>query len=589
MKDIIRKGSVREPIAPVDGAEPRSETVSPSVIVDGFAEEKKKYARELERQNRTLRDTERAVLNILEDTLALQEKAESEAEELKKFQLAVSGSSDTIVITDPDATILYANDAACRTTGYSSEEVIGSKPSLWGRQMGKPFYEAMWKTIKADKKPFHGEVVNRKKDGGKYIAELNIIPLLGADGEVRFFVGVQHDVTERRRYEDDLMTAAKRLEAANADVTREKERSEGVLRFLRSIGDGVFATDRDGKIVFMNKAAEELSGCPAVNAEGIYYGDVFCFSLERNPMAGCVRMVEDAISENRIGEDGSSHVILGRRDGGQLPVSYTVAPIRDEKGDPIGCVVTMQDASRDRQMEQMKNDFLSIAAHQLRTPLTGVRWSLEMLLDSGTVSEEISAELRKIHESSCHMSVLIDDLIDASRINQKLLSETPVSVNPADVVLSSIESMRAAAGKRKITITSRMSKDMPEVPLIKEGFLEVMGNLIGNAIKYSKDGGEVHVEAIRRGGVFRVSVADQGIGIPKSEQGKIFTRFFRATNAMLKETDGSGIGLSAVKSFLDEMGGRIWFESSEGSGTTFFIELPIVHEAKSAKKPAKKK
>jgi PAS domain S-box-containing protein len=346
----------------------------------------------------------------------------------------------------------------------------------------------------------------------------------------------------------------------------------------------VFATDRDGKIVFMNKAAEELSGCPVANAEGVYYGDIFCFSLERNPMAGCVRMVEEAIIENRGGEDGASHVILGRRDGGQLPVSYTVSPIRDEKGEPIGCVVTLQDASRDRQMEQMKNDFLSIVAHQLRTPLTGIRWSLEMLLESEGIDKEAIEELRKIHESSRRMSVLIDDLIDASRINQRLLSEAPVSVDPSEIVSDVIESMQSIARKRNITITSRLSKDVPEVPLIKEGFTEVLGNLLSNAIKYSKNYEEVHVEGIRRGEMFRVSIADQGIGIPKSEQGKIFTRFFRATNAMLKETEGSGIGLSAVKTFLDEMGGRIWFESSEGKGTTFFIELPILSAAKNGKK-----
>jgi PAS domain S-box-containing protein len=585
MKDIIRKKeAAHEPVSPVGGTDSMPKTVASSVIVDGFAEEKKKYARELERQNKALRDTERAVLNILDDTLALQETAEHEAEELRKFRAAVDNSPIHTIITDADGIILYANDAVEKTTGFTAGEIYGQTPRLWGRQMSKDFYEHLWKTIKTDKKVFSGEIINRRKNGEQYIVEGEIFPILGEKSDVKFYVGIERDVTAEKKYQDELMTAARRLEAANADMAREKERAEGVLRFLRSIGDGVFATDRDGKIVFMNKAAEELSGCPVANAEGVYYGDVFCFSLERNPMAGCVRMVEDTMTENRAGENGSSHVILGRRDGGQIPVSYTVSPIRDERGEPIGCVVTMQDASRDRQMEQMKNDFLSIAAHQLRTPLTGMRWSLEMLLDSGSVDKEIASELRKIHENSCRMSVLIDDLIDASRINQKLLSEAPVSVNPAEVVLSSIESMRAVAEKRKITITSRMSKDVPEIPLIKDGFLEVMGNLIGNAIKYSKDGGEVRVEAIRRGGSFRVSVSDQGIGIPKSEQGKIFTRFFRATNAMLKEADGSGIGLSAVKSFLDEMGGRIWFESIEGKGATFFIELPIVQNAKPIKK-----
>jgi PAS domain S-box-containing protein len=578
MKDIIRKNPS------VSSAGAGAATDHASVLVDGFVEEKKKYADELERQNRTLRDTERAVLNILDDTLALQETAEREAEELRKFRAAVDNSPIHTIITDADGVILYANDAVEETTGFTAEEIFGQTPRLWGRQMSKDFYERLWETIKTEKKVFSGEIINRRKNGEQYIVEGEIFPLLGDDGDVRFYVGVERDVTAERRYQDELMTAAKRLESANADMSREKERAEGVLRFLRSIGDGVFATDHDGKVVFMNKAAEELSGCPAANAEGVYYGDIFCFSLERNPMAGCVRMVEDAIRENRSGGDGLAHVILGRRDGVQLPVSYTVSPIRDEKGEPIGCVVTLQDASRERQMEQMKNDFLSIAAHQLRTPLTGMRWSLEMLLDAKGIDKEILEELRKIHESSCHMSVLIDDLIDASRINQRLLSETPVSVDPSEVVSAAIESMHPIALKRGITIVSRLTEDMPEVPLIKEGFVEVIGNLISNAIKYSKKDGEVRVETIRRGGVFRVSIADQGIGIPKSEQGKVFTRFFRATNAMLKETEGSGIGLSAVKSFLDEMGGRIWFESAEGKGTTFFIELPILSEGKTAKK-----
>jgi PAS domain S-box-containing protein len=583
MKDIIRKKSSVSPVVDSDGAD-IPETERPSVLIDGFAEEKKKYANELERQNRTLRDTERAVLNILDDTIALQETAEREAEELRKFRAAVDNSPIHTIITDVDGIILYANDAVEETTGFTAEEIHGQTPRLWGQQMSKDFYEHLWRTIKAEKKVFSGEIINRRKNGEQYIVEGEIFPLLGEDGDVKFYVGVERDVTAERKYQDELMTAAKRLEAANADVTREKERAEGVLRFLRSIGDGVFATDREGKIVFMNKAAEELSGCPVTSADGVYYGDIFCFSLERNPMAGCVRMVEDVIRENRSGGDESTHVILGRRDGGHLPVSYTVSPIRDEKGESIGCVVTLQDASRERQMEQMKNDFLSIAAHQLRTPLTGMRWSLEMLLDEKGIDKETLEELRKIHESSCRMSVLIDDLIDASRINQRLLSETPVSVNPSVVVSDAIESMRPVALKRGVAIVSRLAEDMPEIPLIKEGFVEVIGNLISNAIKYSKKDGEVRVEAIRRGGVFRVSIADQGIGIPKSEQGKIFTRFFRATNAMLKETDGSGIGLSAVKSFLDEMGGRIWFESAEGKGTTFFIELPITQGTKVSKK-----
>ncbi|NTV55044.1 MAG: PAS domain S-box protein [Candidatus Moranbacteria bacterium] len=542
---------------------------------------------ELESRNRTLRNTERAIMNVLEDTLEIQEKYRYEAEELRKFRMAVDNSPIHTVITDIDGLILYANDAVEKTTGYTAEEMFGETPRLWGKQMPIEFYEDLWKTIKTLKKPFFSEITNKRKNGRQYIVDAGIFPLLDEKGDVSFFVGVERDVTPEKRYQEELLAQASVLEKTNIEILKEKERAEGVLRFLRSIGSGVFATDREGRIVFMNKSAEDLTGYPVSDTEGSHYSKIFCFSFEHNRTPGCARIVEEAIDENRSDRGGATRIVITRRDGEEVPVTYTAAPIRDAEGVAIGCIVTLEDASRDRQTEALRDDFLSVAAHQLRTPLTGIRWGLELLLEEKDVPESVRKELTKIHESSRQMSYLIDGLIDESRLDQVIRTEMPECVDPANIVAEVVDGLRSEAKRigTKMSLHSEGKGGAMVVP--RAGLLEVVRNIVSNAVKYSRKGGSVEIVTSRKDGYFLVSVADSGIGIPKSEQDRVFSKFFRATNAVLKESEGAGIGLSAVKSFLDGMGGRIWFESEEGVGTTFYVEVPDLSASKHGKRKAK--
>lgn len=539
---------------------------------------------ELESRNRALRNTERAIMNVLEDTLEIQEKYRYEAEELRKFRMAVDRSPIHTVITDIDGLILYANDAVESTTGFRSEEMFGETPRLWGRQMSQEFYEDLWKRIKIEKQPFYGEITNKRKDGNQYIVDAGIFPLLDEKNDVKFFVGVERDITSERRYQEELLLQAETLAKSNAEILKQKERTENVLRSLRSIGDGVFVTDRDGNIVFMNRAAERLTGSSADESEGKRYSEVFCLSFERNLTPGCVRIVEEVLEENRPKEAGSSRVILTRRDGSTVPVSYDVAPLRNSDGTVDGCIVTFEDASVVRQEEQLRDDFLSVAAHQLRTPLTGIRWALEMMIEERNLPESVAEELHKIHESSKRMSTMIDGLIDVTRIDRELYTEVPESVNPTDIVEEAVDIMRAEARNAEVNVTVRTEGTVGKMTVQRTGLFQATRNVLSNAINYSRKGGKVDVTVSRKAGWLRVSVKDGGIGIPKGEQEKIFSRFFRATNAMLKQTQGTGMDLAAVKSFLDGVGGRIWFESEEGVGTTFHIEVPDLSPPKKRKK-----
>ncbi|MFZ1735405.1 MAG: PAS domain S-box protein, partial [Candidatus Moraniibacteriota bacterium] len=246
------------------------------------------YVRDLEKNVHQLEDTEKAILNVLDDARILEGQLRDQTDELKKFRMAAEGSFDHMVITDPDGTVLYANPAVEHITGFSIDEILGKTPALWGGQMGIDFYKNFWKTIKEQKKRFSGEVTNKRKSGEQYIAEIGVSPLLDEQGDVRFFVGVERDITKRRQYEKQLVAQAEDLKVANESLGREKEERDSVLRFLQSIGDGVIAVDLGGNILFLNEAAGSILGIPEHDVKsqsvlGNRCQDFFSLATEKRP------------------------------------------------------------------------------------------------------------------------------------------------------------------------------------------------------------------------------------------------------------------------------------------------------------------
>ncbi|HUO50003.1 MAG TPA: HAMP domain-containing sensor histidine kinase [Candidatus Paceibacterota bacterium] len=231
-----------------------------------------------------------------------------------------------------------------------------------------------------------------------------------------------------------------------------------------------------------------------------------------------------------------------------------------------------------RALDQMKTDFIAIATHQMRTPLSGIRWTLSMLLkgDLGDLTTEQRTFLMKAYESNDRMISLVEDLLLSDKIESgKLLVSDEIAYVP-DLIDNLLTEMLSIAAKRSIKINfSHPALAYSPVRISSTHLRAVIQNLIENAIKYSKPDGEVTIEITETNAAMRIMVADSGIGIPKDEQNKIFTRFFRAPNALKMETDGSGLGLFIVKSVVEKYQGKVWFESTEGVGTKFYIELPL--------------
>lgn len=242
----------------------------------------------------------------------------------------------------------------------------------------------------------------------------------------------------------------------------------------------------------------------------------------------------------------------------------------------IGHFIT-EGFSKLAQANKMKTEFVSIASHQLRTPLAGVRWSLN-LLESGHLggfSEEQKKYLILVKEGNERMIRLVNDLLDVSRIEMGRVLLVPRQTNLYILVEKTIKNFAPLCQASNTQIILDADDTLPNVYSDPDKLYMVIQNLIDNAIKYSKGKGEVKITMKREGGFIETSVKDSGVGIPIKQQKFIFQKFFRSDNIMKYQTAGTGLGLFIAKSIIEQSKGEIWFESEEGEGTTFYFTLPI--------------
>ncbi len=231
-----------------------------------------------------------------------------------------------------------------------------------------------------------------------------------------------------------------------------------------------------------------------------------------------------------------------------------------------------------RNLDEVKSGFISVVAHQLRTPLSGIKWTLNLLQngDLGPLSPEQKKFLVKAYESNDRMIGLVNDLLGADRIDSGKARYTLVPMNIAEAIESVLYEVAPQAQARELSVEFKKSTEpFPFVTGDPERIRAVLQNLLENAVKYSRPQGAIAVTLVSTDKEMAlVSIKDNGIGIPKDEQEHIFSRFFRAKNAVKVETDGSGLGLYIAKAIIERHGGKIWF-STEERGTTFFFTLPL--------------
>jgi len=342
---------------------------------------------------------------------------------------------------------------------------------------------------------------------------------------------------------------------------------------FNSMGDGVIATDEFGRIVRMNPAALRLLGYEEDEVIGEWFPKVIiALDEDHAPISLIDRPITRAFL---TGKAISKRMLYRTKTGDHKPVTVTVSPILLHNR-PLGAIEVFRDVTLEREVDRMKSEFISLASHQLRTPLSAIKTYAHMLVDGmmGDLTPAQTKSLETILSASDRMNELINLLLNVSRIEGGTIALTIKRHNLAALLRETVDDLRIQAEERDVDL---LVEEPESAIFVKTDNLiarEILSNLINNAIKYTPSGGRVTVSLQKQPNGAQFSVADSGIGIPKYSQDHIFSKFFRAQNVVRTETTGSGLGLYLVRGLVEAIGGSIWFESEENVGSTFYLSLP---------------
>lgn len=397
-------------------------------------------------------------------------------------------------------------------------------------------------------------------------------------------------VSESTRSRRAVLNILEDLEASNITLkekTREmSEAAESLLQknavdtaILESIGDGIIVTDSNRIITFVNQTFEQLTGWSA--SEVIGTDIVSILAGESSGGVGAAhleKIISGVLGGKSHTSDLSKPFYNTRKDKTTFPSNSIITPVWLH-GEVIGLVKSFRDITREMDIDKTKTEFVSLASHQLRTPLSAINWYTEMLLsgDVGPITEGQEKYLTEVYKGNQRMITLVNALLNVTRMTLGTFILEPETIDLTTLIHSVLSEQTPESSKKALTIKTSFADNIPKVVSDAKLLRMVIQNLISNAIKYTRVGGVVdlslRLDSSKHNFLF--SVTDTGVGIPKRQQPQIFSRLFRADNVREGDTEGTGLGLYIVKAIVDNSGGEVWFESEENNGSTFHVKLPI--------------
>jgi PAS domain S-box-containing protein len=359
---------------------------------------------------------------------------------------------------------------------------------------------------------------------------------------------------------------------------KNRELAESIAKneaMLENIGDGIIGINDGGEITYVNKQTENMLGVSEDDLVGKMLIHVVSLVDEKgNQVATENRPIRTALLAKK--KVVSRDWFYVRNDGSKFAVAITATPVVLH-GKVIGGVNVFRDVSREYEIDKMKTEFISLASHQLRTPLALMKWFSEMLLDNdaGPLNDDQRELINNIYQSNERMIQLVNSLLNISRIESGRIIIDPKPTDLKKLVEEVISELKPKIEEKKHHLAVSVHGHLPEINIDPKLVRHVYMNLISNAIKYTPHGGEITVIISKSGNEVISQVSDNGYGIPKHQYDKVFTKFFRGENVIKIVTEGTGLGLYLTKAIVESSGGKIWFESEEGKGTTFWFILPV--------------
>lgn len=369
----------------------------------------------------------------------------------------------------------------------------------------------------------------------------------------------------------ELIDAIKKAQSERDRVESLAHDLEKFKLAVEGASDHISITDIDGMVLYVNKAVEKITGYGREEVVGKKAGSLWKLPMPQEYYQNMWDTIKTQ-KKSFIGELRNR-----KKDGTVYISSINIFPVLDKGGAVLFFVGIERDITREKQIDTEKTEFVSLASHQLRTPLTAINWYSEMLLDgdAGTMTERQKQYIEEIHTSGQRLIDLVTALLNISRVERGTLTVSPEPIDIIESCEAIIKELTPQINKKHITIMRQFETGMPIMKVDRSFIGIVFQNLITNAIEYTREGGFIVVAITRDGKNLLCSVADNGIGIPVDAQSRIFEKMYRADNAMDMKSDGNGLGLYLVRSIIERNNGNIWFISEQNKGTTFLFTLPL--------------
>lgn len=475
-----------------------------------------------------------------------------------RFKALTEKSSEAISLTDVKGNISYVTPSFTTVLGYSPEEVIGKSgfviihpddvnyaKKTTSRIVGHP-----GKSVTIAIRCLH-------KDGSWKFVEITSTNLID-NPSVQAVVSNFHDITELIMTEDRIMN--------------EKSKAEALLN---SIGDGIIAVGQDGKIILVNKAFEGLLGFKEEELLGMYSFDKLL--MEEDNQKILFEKDRPLTKALKTGEMISATHYLVRKNGTKFPALITAAPIIFNKK-INGAIEVFHDITKEKEIDEMKNEFISLASHELRTPLSAIKGFVSMINkgDYGKLDKKLERPLELVAASTERLINIVNEMLDVSRIEANRVQLALGEIEVSGFIQEAVINLKPLISQKQIKFVVNESGKGLKVYADRGKVIEILNNLIGNALKFTAKG-SIAITANQEQGKIVIQVKDTGSGISETDQKKLFNKFEQLKSKKAGNVPGTGLGLYISREFARKMGGDVWvLESRVGKGSTFAFSLPML-------------
>ncbi|MEA1963032.1 MAG: ATP-binding protein [Patescibacteria group bacterium] len=374
--------------------------------------------------------------------------------------------------------------------------------------------------------------------------------------------------------EKSLFRAFSDLQAARKQANKERDKTSAIIA---NFVDPIIVIDKENKLNLINPAAKQFFGFiesdlgKKISEKNNYSMENFKIVIKQKFTIKKVKYQKNLANEEEVSINFANQ---------ELTFKVITAEVADNKNEYLGVMKIFYNLTREKMIDKLKSDFISIAAHQLRTPLSAVKWIIRMVLDgdAGKLNKEQEKILFKGYQSNERIISLVNDMLNVSRIEEGRFGYEFTKEDFEETLNIAVESLENQIESRHIKYILNKPEKLPKIYFDKSKMNLVLQNLLENAVKYTPEFGKIEVSLELGDEFLKVRIKDNGVGIPEKDQEKLFSKFFRADNVMRMQTEGSGLGLFIVKNVIRKHGGEITFDSKEGMGTEFVFTIPLKQE-----------